>query len=122
MGIDYQDSRDPKWTRAVYDAIVDGTMTLEVRDGDTVTVTVSGQCPRCHDQFTDVDILRAAVGLGDSATLGVEHCETVTRQLPPATLRCTCTAPHRNRRGEKTGCGIRFSVIVTSGTARQNNG
>ena len=30
MGIDYQDSRDPKWTRAVYDAIVDGTMTLEV--------------------------------------------------------------------------------------------
>lgn len=122
IDIDYQDSRDPRWTRAVYDAIVDGTLTLDVRDGETVTVTVWGQCPRCHDQFTDVDILRAAVGLGDSGTLGEVRGQTVTEQLPPATLRCTCTGLHKNRRGEETGCGIRFTVTAARKAAGQSDG
>ncbi|MFT4398047.1 hypothetical protein ACLTEW_24290 [Gordonia lacunae] len=115
----WEQSLDPRWTRAVYDAIADDEMKMIVRKDDAVTVTVSGTCPNCGHEFTDTDTLRGAADTG-GGTLGETRDSLrtdfvtphTTRQLPPATLRCTCAEEHRGRPGEARGCGIYFTLTV----------
>ena len=115
----YNYSRDPKWTRSVYDAILAKKITMTVRTDNATSVTVAGECPNCRDQFTDSEILRGAVDVGgvlgganEGALLDdIEDEEVIA--LAPATLRCTCTGRHPKRPPGETGCGIRFTVRAT---------
>ena len=113
----YKVSRDPKWTRSVYDGIVGSRIKLLVRTDDATAVTVSGPCPNCKHQFTDTDILTGATDAGGVLDDGVEKRRLSPREesveLPPATLRCTCTKSHPQRPHGTSGCGIYFTVTAT---------
>lgn len=109
--VDYQFSRDPRWSRAVYEEIVADRMSVLVRDdADATTVTVSGVCPNCGHQFSDTDTLKGPVDAG-RVTFSVPGDP---QTLPPATLRCACRDHHPDRPATvTTGCGIHFLVIAT---------
>ncbi|MFC3965944.1 hypothetical protein [Nocardia jiangsuensis] len=109
--MDYQFSRDPSWTRAVYEAIATAKISVLVRDdSDATTVTVSGPCPNCAHPFTDTDTLKGSVDIG-RVTFTVPG---EPEPLPPATLHCTCREPHPGRPATvATGCGIHFLVFAT---------
>jgi len=116
--VQYQLSRDPRWTRAVYDAIVGQTIKVFVRaDRNTTTVTVSGPCPNCGHDFTDTDTLKGPVDTGGVLGDLRKHFRPFDRRLPavlpPAVLRCTCDENHPDRPdGVRGGCGIRFKVTA----------
>lgn len=117
MAKPYKLSRDPFWTRTIYDLIEDGAVKLIVRTGEATSVTVSGPCPNCDHPFIDTDVLSAPIdvggALGGSDGFDLHRVNADTLVLPPATLRCTCKGTHRGRPNGVSGCGIYFTVTAT---------
>src|SRR5262245_39769173 len=105
--VDYQFSRDPQWTRAVYEEILADRISVFVRDSaEATTVTVSGVCPNCAHQFSDTDTLKGPVEAGGLPNNVIFTLPGDPETLAPATLRCTCRQHHPDRPATvTTGCG-----------------
>lgn len=100
-----------KWTSEAFDLLIAGKLEAQVTVRAGVAQAVaSGECPRCHDQFTDRQVLDAVVG-ESIRTLGTE--EMASTGYLGLTVSCKCTEPHHGRpAGVTEGCGINFRIEV----------
>jgi hypothetical protein len=102
---------DPRWTEAVYEALVDGSVSATLATSSGIrTARVAGPCPRCRHDLDSSQVLDAVTGEGSAVRAPSAEVTYVT-----VVARCECGAHHQGRPdGTTSGCGINFLVDIAA--------
>jgi hypothetical protein len=75
-------------------------------------VMISGKCPECDHEFTQVIILRPQLITPGRSVSGQSVTRALTDAPPKHLIRCACTELHEGRPEAHLGCGAMAFITI----------